>query len=130
VGIMNPIELVRSQMSSLKGLLDDAVIKKAADELDKKLIDLESHLYELRLTGAQDSTRWGPQLISDIQYLAEGLASADFKPTAQQTEMQKLQESRLKTYQTQAEVLLNRDLGAFNEVLRERKLPNIIARVP
>jgi photosystem II stability/assembly factor-like uncharacterized protein len=130
VEIVNQIELVRSQIYNLGSVVDDAEIKKAGDELDKKLIDLESHLYEVRLTGGQDSLRWASPLISNTQHLANGLENSDFKPTDQQTEMLGLNRERLRGYRRLLDGLLTKDLGAFNEVLRGRKLPNIIARVP
>ena len=57
-------------------------------------------------------------------YLANELASADFKPTNQEAEVEKLHEDRLKVLRTQVEVLRSRDLDTFNELLKKRGLPN------
>jgi photosystem II stability/assembly factor-like uncharacterized protein len=129
--LINQIELVRSQIYNLARVIDDAAIKKAGDDLDKKLIDVEWNLIELRLTGrGQDGVRWGSKLMSKLNYLANGLMSADFRPTDQQLEVQKELEQRLRTDATQLDSLLSRELGAFNELLRKKNIPNIVGRVP
>ena len=131
VDVVNQIELVRGQLHGLTRVVDDAAIRKASDELDQKLIALEQNLVELRLTGrGQDGVRWGSKLLGKFGYLANGLASADFRPTSQQAEVQKVLEERLRSYASQLDDLLSRELGAFNELLRKRNLANIIARVP
>ena len=131
VEVVNQIELVRSQIANLIQVVEDEAITEAGDELDQKLIALEGSLIELRETGrGQDSIRWGPQLIRHIRNVANGLASADFRPTDQQVEVQQLLQERLRTYVTQLEGLLSNDLSAFNELLRTRNVSNIIARVP
>ena len=45
-------------------------------------------------------------------------------------EVQKLIEEQLETAQSQLDELLDRDLAAFNELLRTRNVSNIIAQVP
>ena len=58
------------------------------------------------------------------------MARADFPPTEQQLEVQKLMEEQLETAQSQLGDLLDRDLAAFSELLRTRNVSNIIAPVP
>jgi photosystem II stability/assembly factor-like uncharacterized protein len=125
-GAVNEIELVRSQIEALGRLIDDASIKKAGDELNQKLIDLEMNLYDLRLTGAQDGVRYAAKLISRIGYLASGLSSGDFKPTNQQAEVQKLLAERVRSHVGRLDELVGKDLAAFNEMLRKRNIPNIV----
>lgn len=127
--LINDIELVRSQIYALLRVVDDGDIKKVGDQLDRRLIDLEQNLIELRVTGrGQDNVRWRAKLMSKLGYLANGLASADFKPTDQQGQVQKLLGEQVKSHQGNLQLLVSRDLGAFNELLRKKNVPNVIPR--
>jgi photosystem II stability/assembly factor-like uncharacterized protein len=130
--LVNQTETIRSQLYNLKGLLpgeQNAQLRTAADDLDKKLMAVEDNLIQRKLTGqGQDTVRWPPKLISKINYLANGLGGADFPPTAQQQEVQALFKVQLTTLQHQLSLLVSKELDAFNKLLRERNLGNIIAR--
>jgi hypothetical protein len=127
VDLVNELELVRGQLAALNRVVNDPEVKKASDDLDKKYTELEQFLVELRATGrGQDGVRWGSKLVGKMGYLANGLASADFKPTNQEGEVEKLQQDRLKSYRTQLEVLRSRDLDAFNEMLKKKGYPTIL----
>jgi photosystem II stability/assembly factor-like uncharacterized protein len=127
VDAVNSAELVRSQIYSLMAIVDDAELKQAADDLDKRMIAVEGNLVELRATGrGQDGVRWGSRLVQKLGYLAGGLSSGDFKPTNQQLAVQKELAERLKTWQGQLGDVLNRDLGAFNDMLRRKNLPTVV----
>jgi len=127
---VNKVELVRSQIEGLARIVDDAAIKKAGEDLNQKLTDAEMILVDLRLTGGQDGVRYGAKLISKINYLANGLAGGDFKPTGQQVEVRKILEEQLRSALSQIEGLLGKDLAGFNDMLRKRNIPNIIAKGP
>lgn len=127
--LINQLELVRSQIYGLARLTSDAAVKKAGDDLDRKLIDLEMNLIELRATGrGQDGVRWGAKLHGKLNYLANGLMSNDFRPTAQQGEVQKELEDRLRRHFSSLDGLLSREVGAFNETLKQKNLPIIVVR--
>jgi photosystem II stability/assembly factor-like uncharacterized protein len=127
--VVNQLELVRSQIYSLARVIEDAAIKKAGEELDQKLIVFEANFLELRLTGHQDQQRWGAELLDKLNYLANGLMNADFKPTDQQLEVQKTLEDRLRAHVSQLDALLNKDVAAFNQLLQKGKTSSISARV-
>ncbi len=127
VDAVNQMESVRSQIERLTTLVDDTSVRKAAEQLNRQFTDLEMNLIDLRLTGSQDGTRYAAALISRLGYLASGLSSADFKPTSQQVEVQNLLTERGRGYSGQLDALLTKDLAAFNEMLRKRNVPNIIA---
>lgn len=125
--MVNQIELVRGQITNLVQVVEDEAITEAGDELDQKLIALEGNLLELRLTGrGQEMVRWGSKLLGKMTYLANGLASADFKPTDQQLEVRKELEGRLRALQAQLDAVLSGDLAAFNQLLRNRNVPSIV----
>jgi len=144
--MVNQIELIRSQLGTLTTLLDGgsaatgtagvppassggdyASIKRAADDLDKKLIDVEDNLIQRKLTGqGQDSVRYSPKLISKITYLANGIGGGDFPPTTQHREVKTMFEEQLATHRRRLDEILSRDLDAFNKLLRDRGLGNVI----
>jgi hypothetical protein len=143
--MVNQIEVIRSQVSGITTLLDSgsaasgttssasagdyAAIKKAADDLDKKLIDIEEGLIQRRLTGqGQDTVRWPPKLISKINYLANGLGSGDFPPTSQHREVYALLKAQLTLHRNKLDEVTVKDLDAFNKLLRERGIQNVISR--
>jgi hypothetical protein len=131
VDAINSAELVRAQITNMKNLMLDAELKKAADDLDQKLAAVEGQLVELRATGrGQDGVRWGAKLVQKFGYLANGLQSGDFKPTNQQLAVQKDLEDRLKASQGQLGDVVNRDLGAFNDMLRRANMPAIVTPAP
>ena len=130
VDAVNTSELIRGQINNLKNLIQDTELKKAADELDQKLIAVEGQLVELRSTGhGQDGVRFGSKLVQKFGYLSNGLQSNDFKPTNQQLAVQKDLEDRLKASQGQLSDALSRDLGAFNDMLRRANLPSVVSQV-
>jgi photosystem II stability/assembly factor-like uncharacterized protein len=130
VDAINGAELVRHQIHNLKNIMQDAELKRAADELDQKIAAAEGTLVDLRVTGrGQDTVRWGSKLVQKFGYLANGLASGDFKPTNQQLAVHKDLQDRFKTSQGQLGDVLNRDLGALNDMLRRANLPTVVSQV-
>jgi len=121
---------VRAQIVNLKNLMQDTELRKAADELDQKLVAVEGTLVELRATGrGQDGVRFGSRLVQKFGYLANGLAEADFKPTNQQVAVHKDLQDRFKRAQTQLGEVFNRELAAFNDMLRRANLPLVAPQV-
>ena len=111
--------------------MNGTALKNAADELDKKLIDIEESLIQRRLTGqGQDTTRWPPKLLTKINYLANGLAGSDFGPTNQQREVQALLNGQLTMLRRRLDDVVKNDLVAFNKFLRDRGILNIGGSAP
>ena len=80
----NQIETIRAQLENLKGVLrGNADVRTAADDLDKKLIDIEDNLIQRKYSGqGQDTTRYPTKLIGKITYLAGGVATGDYPSRA------------------------------------------------
>jgi photosystem II stability/assembly factor-like uncharacterized protein len=126
--VINSIEIVRSQLQSLPRLVEDVEVSKAASALEQKFIDLEMVLVELRSTGrGQDGVRFGAKLYGKLNYLAGGLMSNDYRPTAQQLEVKALLSEQVRGTQGRLATLVNTDLASFNELLRKKNLSTIIA---
>jgi photosystem II stability/assembly factor-like uncharacterized protein len=135
VEMINTIEVVRSQLQALAALLAGeakaAEARTAAEALESKLIALEEHLHQLRVTGrGQDGIRWPTKLAGQIVYLANGIASSDFAPTTQQEEVHRVFQEQIRANRARLEELLGKDLVEFNALLRERGIQNILAPVP
>jgi hypothetical protein len=128
IEMVNRLESVRSQLEAIARLVADADVKKAAGDLGKKYVDLEMRLYDLRITGGQDGVRYGAKLLSRLSYLANGLSVADFAPTDQQAEVQKLLAERLRGVQAEFSAVTDKELSAFNTLLRSRNIENIVAK--
>ena len=134
--MVNQIEVIRSQLDTLRSLTqntsDAGSVRSAADDLDKKLIDIEDNLIQRRLTGqGQDTVRWPPKLISKLNYLASGVSgSADFPPNTQQREVYALFKEQLASLRKRLDDALNKEVDAFNKVLRERNIQSLITRAP
>jgi photosystem II stability/assembly factor-like uncharacterized protein len=125
------IESARVQLEALPRLTSDTAARRAAEAMSQKLIDVEMNLVELRMTGAgQDGVRYGSRLISKIGYLANGIASGDFKPTDQHLEVQQLLGEQLRTHLAALNALMTGDLVALNDQLRAKNLPIIVDQAP
>jgi photosystem II stability/assembly factor-like uncharacterized protein len=123
------IESVRVQVDGIVRAAQDASLKAAADSLAAKLVAVEMELVDLRLTGAgQDGVRFGSKLIGKLAYLANGATGADFKPTDQQGEVQKILNGQLREHVGKLETVLANDLKAFNELLKSKNVPGVIVR--
>jgi hypothetical protein len=123
------IEAVRVQLEALARVASDTAARRQAAAFHQKLIDVEMNLVDLRLTGTgQDGVRFGSKLISKIGYLANGVASGDFKPTDQHLEVQQLLASELRSHLAAVNALMTGELAALNEQLRSRNLPVVVDR--
>ena len=121
------IEAARVQLGALEKTVGDSVVKSAAAALQQKYIDLEMNLVDLRLTGhGQDGVRFGSKLISKLGYLTNGIARSDYKPTDQDEEVRQLLHTELGAQLAALDALQSKELAAFNEMLRERNVPNVI----
>jgi len=131
--MVNQLEFMRAQLYQLTASLgaDGAPTKTAADELDKKLIDIEDALIQRRLTGqGQDAVRWPPKLLTKFNYLASGLAGSDFGPTNQQREVQALLHGQLTMLRSRFDEVMKTDVESFNKLVRDRGIQPISNRVP
>jgi photosystem II stability/assembly factor-like uncharacterized protein len=120
------IEAMRVQLDMLYRFVDDEEVVGAIKALGKKLVDLEMNLVELRLTGeGQDAVRFDSKLIGKLGYLAGGLASADFRPTDQQAEVQQILHRQLGEQVNALEGLLGGDVATLNTLLQTKGLQMI-----
>jgi photosystem II stability/assembly factor-like uncharacterized protein len=135
VKMINQVEWVRKQLYDLTEILKEdkrgEEIIKTCKELDKKFIDLEENFFQMRLTGSDnDILRWPCKLHYKLSFLAQRVAQADFPSTIQQIEVHKMFKEQLRNHQNCLNELIDKDLGDFNTMLKEKNIPNIIIQTP
>jgi hypothetical protein len=135
VDMINALEVVRSQLATIKSTLADdstkADVRSSTDSIDKKLIDVEEALFQMRVTGrGQDLIRWPMKVTEQLLYLAGSVSGGDDAPTTQHREVQTVLEEQLRTVKTRYEQVMTKDLDAFKQMLRQRNIQNVIISEP
>jgi photosystem II stability/assembly factor-like uncharacterized protein len=130
VDMIHRLEWTRKQLYDLKDVQkEDEAIVKAIDELDQKLLDVEENLHETKVTGrGQDALRWPSRLVFKLAHLANGIGTADFAPTDQQIAVHEMFQKQIRELKTRVDGLLETDLGAFNAMLREKNIANVVPK--
>jgi hypothetical protein len=134
VDMINEIEWVRKQIYDLEDMLEDKEdvdeILEAGKALDEKLKDLEGRFFDLRLSGARQDTLWWPRrLYAKLISLAGYIGGSDFPPTMQQIEVLNLYKDQLAECASGLEEIKTDDIAAFNRLLRDKGIPNIVSGV-
>jgi photosystem II stability/assembly factor-like uncharacterized protein len=129
---INRIEWVRRQLYDLVDVLqsqggaDDLI--DGANTLDESLIAIEEELIQLRTTGTgQDGVRYPAKIVGKLRHLANGVSSADFRPTDQHGEVHIMLRDTLMSAREALDALLESDLADFNQLLRDRGLNPLIS---
>jgi photosystem II stability/assembly factor-like uncharacterized protein len=124
----NQIEIIRGQLENLRQLVRDVSVKTAADDLDKKLTDIEDNLIQRKFSGqGQDTTRYPTKLIGKLTYLASDVSGGDYQPNTQEKEVQTMFESQLADLRKRLDSVVSTDVAAFNRMLRDKNIGNVIA---
>ena len=117
--MLNQIERVRAQIQRI----GSAEVRAAGDSLERRFMDVESRLVDLRMTGrGQDEVRWPVKTAGQLSYLAGGIGASDFPPTASQRDVQRILANDVHDTRAALDQLLRVDLPAFNALLRARGL--------
>lgn len=130
--MINRLEWIREQVEDLQDLTrveaDAEAVAEAAGQFRDRLLEVEAQLFDLDLSGAREDAFRGPmKLYGRMSALGSdvGRYSADFAPTAQQSEVYEVLKARFIDAQAQMDELLEVDLPALNAQLRERGIPII-----
>ncbi|MFK7983095.1 MAG: glycosyl hydrolase [Saprospiraceae bacterium] len=124
VDMINNIEWMRQDIQSLKGADLKSSITTKITNLEKQLIQVESELYDINLTGAREDAFRNPnKLYGRILALAHelGTASADYPPTDQQAAVAKILNGRLTKQSQLYRSLLTKEVGDINRLLKKAK---------
>jgi len=131
VGMINALENVRGQLYAMKATVGSDSTRKdvasAADSLDTKLLVVERKLFQTRTTGrGQDALRWPARLAEQMEYLAGQLSGSDYAPTESQRQVAALLRDQLQAVKAEFDRVMQQDVAAFNGMLQQRKVPNVI----
>ena len=132
--MINAAESVRAQLATWrtlagKGAGDD--VMAAADDLEKRIVEIESRQFNLTATGrGQDFLRTPSQMMEKLAHLADIVSYADFAPTASQIEVGAKLTQEVAHDREQMDGVLARTLATFNALLRERQLGAIAVPKP
>jgi hypothetical protein len=124
----NQIEMIRGQLESMHQIVRDASVKSTADDLDKKLTEIEDNLIQRKFSGqGQDTPRYPTKLIGKLTYLAGDVSGGDYPPSTQEKEVQAMFESQLADLRKRLDSVVSTDVAAFNRMLRDKNIGNVIA---
>jgi photosystem II stability/assembly factor-like uncharacterized protein len=129
---INRVEWVRRQLYDLVDVLEDQGgaddLVAGASALDASLIEVEEVLIQLRNTGTgQDGVRYPAQVVGRLRHLAGGVGTADFGPTDQHGEVHTLLRAVLTDARADLDTILDGELAALNQLLRDRGLNPLIS---
>ena len=131
-GLIGRTEWIKRQASENVALLgaspQQAQLVSAAKELEDKATKTEAPMFDIYLTGArEDQFRNPDQLWEWLATLNREITedSADFAPTAQQTEVYKMLTEKLQAVQAGFDTLCKKDVADFNSVMQQNKLAGI-----
>lgn len=134
--MINQIEWLRKQLYDLQAVITGGKTDKdtlaAISEFDQKCRSVEDELFQPVLAeGDSKSFRSPHKLYSKLSVLAGDLAdSVDFAPNAQQREVHATLKAHLVKTRAAFENLISRDLGSFNELLKQRNIVGLILPKP
>jgi len=132
VTMINAVESVRGQLAVLKATVAEDSTRKdlaaSVDSLDTKLRVVERRLFQTRATGrGQDLLRWPARIAEQLEYLAGSVQSSDHAPTEAQRQVAALLREQLQAVRAEYDRVMSRDVAAFNALLQQRRIPNVIS---
>ncbi|MGE0443551.1 MAG: sialidase, partial [Gemmatimonadales bacterium] len=127
--MVNSLEGIRAQLATLGSVIKDPAVKAAADSLDRRVIEVEEQLTQLRITGrGQDLIRYPAKIGEQLAYLINDVGSTDNAPTGPQREVGASLTQRARDARNDFDRLVNRDVAAFNRTLQEKGLGGIVTQ--
>ena len=89
---------------------------------------MERKLFQTRATGrGQDILRWPQRISEQLQYLAGEIDGSDYAPTESQRQVATALRDQLGAVRAEYDRVMQRDVTAFNTMLQQRKVPNVIS---
>ncbi len=117
------VETLRVQLQTLARFSDDEEVTSTVEGLSRTLQDLQMNMVDLRLTGqGQDGVRFGAKLLQKFGYLTGGVSVADFPPTDQDLEVQRILHDQLDDHLRALAAIEAGDLAELNALLLAKEI--------
>ena len=131
VQLTSGIQNVRTQLRAMRAKLagDSATtdVRAAADSLEREFTAVEDSLSQQK---GGPFYEWPVKLTAKLVYLVNHVQSSDYEPTTQALEAHTFLKSQLRLVKGKYDVLMQKKLTAFNNMLHLRGLPTVITVVP
>jgi hypothetical protein len=133
---INQLRSVRQQVEEwvrrAEGLPNDQAteaVGKAATGMKEKLTAIEAELIQSRARVQQDQLNFPTRLNAKLSGLTSVVASADGAPTQQSYEVFRELSTRIDQQLIQLQEVIEKDVVAFNDLIRKSDLPAVVSRV-
>ena len=123
---------VRSQVKAITSRLGDYEgadeIRAAAKALNEKLTAVEEALYQTKNQSRQDPLNFPIRLNNKLAALASTASIGDYRPTRQALAVKQELTAAIDAELAKLRTILETDLPAFNELVREKAIPAVIVK--
>jgi hypothetical protein len=130
-GLYGSIESVREQLRALSSRLAsdsrNADLRGRADSVEHHFMLVADSLTQQNPGAFYE---WPVKLSSKLSYLAGNVQSSDYVPTNQARDAHTFLKGQLRVAKSAYDALVQNDLRAFNDQLRQRGLPAILVQQP
>jgi len=120
---------VRNQINALRSRLagDDKAksVLDAADNVDKKMTEVEDKLIESKASASEDMLNYPIELNSKIGYLVNGVDSADSAPPQQDWDLYEVYRKQVADLAAQWKSIVSSDLATLNRMARQENIQMI-----
>ncbi|MEO1051041.1 MAG: sialidase [Bacteroidota bacterium] len=123
---VNEAERLRRQLKDLKPLVSEEMSAQIT-ALDSVVTQVENQMIQLKHTGkGQDLIRLPGMLMEKLNYLANTIAIADFKPADQYVEVYEKLHAEWAEVQKTWEQVKKKDIASFDATMKEQKIGPLI----
>ncbi|WP_456426628.1 VPS10 domain-containing protein [Rhodocaloribacter sp.] len=123
---------VRSQTKAITSRLGDYEgadeIREAAKALNEKLTAIEEALYQTKNQSRQDPLNFPIRLNNKLAAVASTASVGDYRPTDQAVAVKEELTAAIDAELAKLDTILETDLPAFNDLVREKAIPAVIVK--
>jgi chromosome segregation ATPase len=124
---VNQVRTMRGELKNVQGrFAEDAKLKQVvaqADTLDKKMAPVEEALIQVNMKGSEANLAFPNMLNEQLDGLSSAVQAGDSAPSQQQQEVFKMLRSELDQQLTAWKQIMQNDVPAFNELVRNSNIP-------